>query len=589
MDTAQQIRRVSFTRLNRLALFLFLFCCAHLAGAAPVVDVKIEGIEGDLRQNVEQLLSIMQQREHPLLTVGRIKRLHQMAGDEIRTALKPYGYYHPDIEKELKQISDEHWQAVYRIDPGEAIRLDSVSLELLGEGRDDPELKALFDEFPLKKGDRLNQVEYETAKSTIVQTATELGYFEYRFVQHRINVDPKQNRASLKLKFDSGPRYHFGAITFRQNALDDTLLHRYLPFAEGDPYSVRGLIDLQHALSNSDYFQDIEIEPRTGINPAHEVPVTVTLTPRKPNKYTFGLGYGSDTQARGKIGWAVPRVNRYGHRFDTELKASHISKSASANYRIPVGDPTTEQLAFNAAVIESTTDTSESLIRNIGASLTKTPYRWRQILSLNYQYEGYTVAGQRDVSVLLIPGISWNRAWADDFSHVRRGIRVELGLRGANKEIISETNFFQVTGGGKLITSLSPADRIILRGQAGRTFTQHFDQLPASVRFFTGGSKSVRGYSYQSLGPKNAAGDVVGGRLLLVGSAEFEHSLNADWAAAIFYDAGNAIDNMKEKLERGTGFGLRWQTPIGPASFDIAWPISRHGKPRLQINIGPDL
>jgi len=80
------------------------------------------------------------------------------------------------------------------------------------------------------------------------------------------------------------------------------------------------------------------------------------------------------------------------------------------------------------------------------------------------------------------------------------------------------------------------------------------------------------------------------GDYLLVGSLEYDHRLIGKWSAALFYDRGNAIDALRDPLESGAGFGLRWQSPVGPVRVDIASALSRPGRPwRLHINIGPDL
>lgn len=585
-----QSRSALFSHTVYLWCGLLLFCLSLPLLAAPNVDVNIRGVEGELLTNVQLLLSIQQQRGHPLLSAGRIKRLHQKAEEEIRTALKPYGYYRAEIDARLDRISEESWRAEYVIDPGEPLRLASVTVELRGDGRDTPELSQAFSNFPLQRGDVLNQVRYEAAKSDIVQSASELGFFESTFIRQRILINLEQYNASIELEFDSGPRYHFGEIHLNQDVLEEDFLRRFIPFERGEPYRVSELIALQQALSNSDYFHDIEIEPDTSTNSQHAVPVSVKLTPRKRHKYTIGIGYGSDTKARAKLGWAIPRVNRYGHRFDSEIKVSGISKSVSANYHIPIGDPTTEEVAFNAAVVDTTTDTSDSLVRNIGVSLVQTPGPWRRVLSLNYQDETFTIADESGRSKLLIPGADWSRVWADDIADVVNGMRLQLGVRGASDAVLSDTNFTQATLSAKLIRSFLGSNRIILRGRAGSTWTQAFNELPASVRFFTGGSQSVRGFSYQSLGPVNDQGRVVGGKHLLVGSVELEHSLNKNWAVAVFYDQGNAINNMDDPLEYGAGFGLRWQTPIGPVRLDLASALSQPGEPwRIHINVGPDL
>jgi translocation and assembly module TamA len=286
----------------------------------------------------------------------------------------------------------------------------------------------------------------------------------------------------------------------------------------------------------------------------------------------------------------MPRLNRKGHRFDTEAKVSEIGESLVAHYRIPVFNPRTDQLVYSAGVVNETTDASYSSVRTIGASLSRSHGDWRETIALNYQQEKFIIAGVGGESTLLMPGTSWSRTWGKNFINVFDGLRFDISLRGASKELVSDTNFVQAQGGLKGITSIGHGNRIIARGNLGSTWTQEFEQLPTSVRFFAGGSQSVRGYAYQSLGPVDANGNVVGGKNLMVGSIELEHNLGGKWGIALFYDAGNAIDSFNDRLERGAGFGFRWKSPVGPVRIDLASALSRDGRPwRLHINIGPDL
>ncbi len=117
-----------------------------------------------------------------------------------------------------------------------------------------------------------------------------------------------------------------------------------------------------------------------------------------------------------------------------------------------------------------------------------------------------------------------------------------------------------------------------------------FDNLPATLRFYAGGDQSVRGYAYNSLGPLDSLGNVTGGKYLLVGSVEYEHSLSDKWSAATFYDIGNAYNSSSSNFKEGAGVGLRWKSPIGPVRLDVAWPLSledRHW--RFHLIVGPDL
>lgn len=376
----------------------------------------------------------------------------------------------------------------------------------------------------------------------------------------------------------------------QQDILDPGLLQRYIPFKRGDPYTLNELIELQQALNDSDYFETVEVSPGLAQDDKDEIPVNIKLTPRKRHKYTLGLGYGTDSGARAKFGWEIPRLNQAGHRLNTDAKVSEIGYKLDMRYRVPVLNPRTDQMVYSASVENETTDTSESTIRNVGASLNRGRGQWRESIALNYQEEEYIVANDQGDSILLMPSVSWSRIWGNDFIHVLDGIRFDFTMRGANTKIVSDTDFYQFKSGLKGITSLGINNRIIARGQLGSTITDEFHQLPSSVRFFAGGSQSVRGYAYESLGPVDESGEVVGGKHLIVGSVEFEHNLNGKWSMAVFYDAGNAIDNINDELKHGAGFGFRWKSPIGPMRIDFASAISEEDKPwKIHLNIGPDL
>ncbi|MGB5397043.1 MAG: autotransporter assembly complex family protein, partial [Gammaproteobacteria bacterium] len=543
-----------------------------------------------LVDNVRLFLSIEQQKDNALLSEARLRRLHKKALAEISSALQPFGYYRPVVESSLTMVSPERWKASYQIDPGPALRIAELNITISELMRNDPEFETLLSKLPLHKGDVFDHLLYEKIKSSLARLAAERGYFNAQFVEHRVEIDLDAYEARVFLNYEGNVRYRFGEVTLQQDVLDDDLLRRYIPFETGSPYSLGQLIDLQQALNDSDYFRTVEVSPGQALADSDEIPVTVVLTPRKRHRYSFGLGYGTDTGARTKFGWQIPRVNTKGHRFDSEIKLSQIGYSVSANYRVPVLNPRTDQMIYSAGVINEKTDTSDSTIRTVGTSLKRSRGEWRESISLNYQQEDFIIADTSGDSTLLMPGVSWSRIWGDSFIYAIDGLRFDISLRGASDKIVSDTNFFQAQGGIKAINTPIPYNRIIARGSIGSTWTDSFNQLPSSVRFFTGGSQSVRGYSYQSLGPLDADGKVIGGKYLMTGSIEFEHYFESKWGAAVFYDAGNAMDDFSDKLARGAGFGMRWKSPIGTVRIDLASALTLDGNPwRIHINIGPDL
>lgn len=576
--------------MQRLLLALLAIFFTTTLSAQIKVDVVINGVDNTVEDNIRLFLSIEQQKAHVLMSEGRLHRLHQKAAKEIKLALQPFGFYRPVIQHTLSTIAPNHWQAIYTIDSGPGIPISEFNFTLSEEMAKDPEFESLIQDPPLRKGDVFKHVDYEDFKASLAKLASERGYFNARFIEHRVEIDLDMYEVRIQLNYNGGSRYNFGEIKLKQNVLDTAFLNRYISFDSGTPYTLIELIDLQQALNDSDYFQTVEVSPGEPQLDTKEIPISVTLTPRKKHRFSFGLGYNSDTGARAKFGWDMPRLNSRGHRFSSEAKVSEIGYGLSANYRVPVLNPRTDQLVYKVGVVNEKTDTSDSTVRTIGASLNRSRGEWLESISLNYQQEDYVVADISGDSTLLMPSVNWKRIWGKNFIYTVDGMRFDIGLRGASKKLISDTDFTQLQGGIKVINSLGQHNRIITRGRIGSTWTQEFDQLPSSVRFFAGGAQSVRGYAYQSLGPVDENGKVIGGQYLMTGSIELEHNLNGKWGLALFYDGGNAIDNIDDKLERGAGFGLRWKSPVGPIRIDLASAVSRDGRPwRLHINIGPDL
>ncbi len=574
-----------------LGLWMTAACFfSPIASAQVPVSVEITGINQTLETNVRLLLSIEQQKDHPLITVGRLQRLHQKAIEEIATALQPFGYYRPLVDPSLVKSDAGEWQATYAIDPGSALPIDEFNFLISPEMGQDPEFLELLQKQTPQSGDVFNHLVYEDFKASLVKLAAERGYFDAKFTRHRVEIDLNNYVARIYLDYQGGLRYRFGDLILRQDVLDDDLLQRYIPFKKGDPFLLGKLIELQQVLNDTYYFQTADVSAGQPVDGSLEVPIEVSLTPRKKHRYEFGLGYGTDIGARANFGWLIPRINKKGHRFTTEIEVSEIGHNVVANYRVPVFNPRTDQLVYSVGEEEKDFEDTESTLRTLGVSLIHRRGEWRETLAINYQQEDFESGDDSGDSTLLIPGVRWGRTWGRGFINVLDGLRFDLSLRGASESWVSDTDFSQLRTQLKFITSMNSRNRFIIRGEFGNTSTSDFDELPSSIRFFSGGAQSVRGFEYQSLGPTDDSGEVVGGRYLVLGSIEFEHYFNDRWGAAIFFDTGNALDDLDDDLERGAGFGLRWKSPVGPVRIDLAKPISSDDDSwRLHINIGPDL
>jgi translocation and assembly module TamA len=110
------------------------------------------------------------------------------------------------------------------------------------------------------------------------------------------------------------------------------------------------------------------------------------------------------------------------------------------------------------------------------------------------------------------------------------------------------------------------------------------------MRFYAGGDNSIRGYDLDVVATRDDEGNILGGRHLVVGSLEYEYRILENWSVAAFVDTGDAFDNATPEFRTGLGFGVRWQSPVGPVRIDLAHGLDEPGDTvRLHLNIGPDL
>ena len=120
----------------------------------------------------------------------------------------------------------------------------------------------------------------------------------------------------------------------------------------------------------------------------------------------------------------------------------------------------------------------------------------------------------------------------------------------------------QVRGDARWVQPAGRGSRVLLRASLGALDASDFDALPPELRFFAGGDRSVRGFDFQAIGERNSTGGVIGGRNLVVASAEYEHYFLQNWGAAVFVDAGDAFTS-EFNANVGAGIGLRWKSPVG--------------------------
>jgi translocation and assembly module TamA len=155
---------------------------------------------------------------------------------------------------------------------------------------------------------------------------------------------------------------------------------------------------------------------------------------------------------------------------------------------------------------------------------------------------------------------------------------------GPTKAFLSDQDFIKTYVQYQHWFAISPNDQLILRAEVGTTFAPSREGIPEDFLFRAGGTRSVRGYAYQSLGPRD--GDaVVGGRYLATATAEYVRWFSRSWGGALFYDVGDAADARGDlRANRSYGLGARMLTPAGPLALDLAY-AERDKKVRASFSV----
>lgn len=569
--------------------FLFLACVLFPLGALALdLQVEVEGLDDELEANVLAFLSIEREKQREGLTASRLRLLHKDAEEEIRQALRPFGYFKPTIKARLEQ-SDKGYTASYEVDAGPRIRVSEVDLRILGEGAEDPLLDF---EFPIKPGDPLDQSLYDMGKSQLLALAVEQGYLNAQYTEHQVRVDMDAYSAAIRLHLETGVHYRFGEVRFLQDVMEEEFLRRYLRFQPGDPFSHEKLLALQANLIDSEYFSRVDVRILRDQAEGQQVPIEVELSPSKPNRYRAGFGLSTDTGPRITLDWKRRRIGREGHRMLTELRLSAPHSTLKTEYLIPLERPAQDSLSFGASFDHFDTDSRSGDRGLLNASLNETlGDGWRRTLGLDYSYEDFSVGGQDDNAFLLVPHAKWSFLQSDGRDFILSGHRFEFRVEGALEQLLSSTSYVQAFAKDKYIHGLDDDWRILARADLGATWAEELTDLPASKRFFAGGDNSVRGFDLDELGPRDDQGEVIGGRFLAVASLELERRIVGKWSAAVFVDAGNAFDpDYDADIEYGAGLGVRWRSPVGPIRVDLASGLSAdETQLRLHIVVGPDL
>ena len=558
---------------------------------ASALHYKIKGLDKELKQNTLLYLEAL-----PPVESAALEKIPPDIPPEIKEALQnslmALGFYNPSITMSLDEKDPE--QLNITITPGNPTLIRTLTIDLKGEANDDPVFQQLIKNLFIKEGGILNHGLYESLKTRLTDLTLLRGYFDAKMNKHSIHIYPDQQVADIHIELDSGNRYQFGFIRYgSMSEPTRSLIETMINIKPDQPYQANKLSQLNRDLSSTGYFSQIDIRPLQDRSKDYNIPIHVGVVPKTAHELETGIGFATDEGPRVSLTWDKPWLNDKGHSISNSFAISKINTELSSRYKIPAGNPLMDYYTLDVGYQKKIQDdTNSELISTAVHRWFKRPDHWDQDLFFRIEYEDFTQGQQIGNSLLLIPGIALNRRKIKgrDGLDPKAGYTSHVKLEVSHQFWGSDTNFIKLWTHTKGLITFKEKHRFIARAEQGAIWVDDIYNLPPSIRFFTGGDQSVRGYNFESISPKDGNDKLIGARYVSAFSGEYNYEFIEKWRLAAFIDSGTATQNYQDKWKIGTGVGLRWVTPLGPLKLDLAFAISEDNTPwRIHFTMGPDL
>lgn len=561
-------------------------CCkVHAA------EIDIKGLEDTrILKNVKAHIETL---EVPS-AIYQFSQYQESLQSKVSTATQVFGYYQTTTTITPPSATNKNWQMLINL--GAVTRLREVSINLSGQGKQDRKIQSLLSSIKLKQGQPLEHSIYENAKKDLQSLALSLGYFDFEFEENSIKVFESSRSADISLQINTGERYKFAELRFGNDVRSQQLIKNLAPFKAGDLYQASQLGLLSQRLKQTQYFRQVVVRPLVAEAVDTAVPVQVILTHKAKDNFDVGVGFSSDVGPRFTGKWKRPWVNASGHSIGAEAFVSSPEQYVTLDYRVPLEDAIQNYLSYQAGYQAQNDNDTSSHKWSVSATRHWTVENsdWQRSAFIRLEQETFIQGLESEQTTrLLTPGLSLSRLRSRGGLDIYWGDKQSITTEFASESLFSDINMVRVTAATKWVRSIQE-HRFLWRAEIGGIVTNDFSQVPSSLRFFTGGDQSVRGFDYKTLSPFELDSDgereLIGGQYLAVASLEYSYPVAENWRAAAFVDAGNANDELFEDPAIGIGVGAIWSSPIGPVRLYLAKGESDFGSTRyLHISMGPSL
>lgn len=425
------------------------------------------------------------------------------------------------------------------------------------------------------------------AASSARELFRDRGYPFAKIASARYFLDGGARTLHGEVAMDSGPLVYMGPLLIKgESNVKPRYLEALQTWREGRAWSQRQIENFRDSLRQSGLFVAAEIYPADEDGPDGLRPVVAELTPAPERTVGGAVKYDTDFGLGVQGYWEHRNLTGRGDHLRFEAPVWMDLQEVVGTYRLPFFVRNDQDLIARSAFRHENTDAYEltSATGSVGVER-RLSRRWKGSLSVmgeggelkdpNEPRRSYYMGG--------FPGtLSYDGT--NSLLDATRGVRLLLAAGPYAGEYNKNFSVVRVRSEGQAFVPVVGKDDLVMafRGMYGMV-SESADKLPASIRYYVGGGGSVRGYDYQSLGPRNDSRDPLGGASAVELGAEARMKFDETWGLVMFIDGGMAYNDQapdfsEEELRWGAGLGVRLYTAIGPVRFDVATPLNPRKK-----------
>lgn len=582
-----------------------LGACLLLAVSLPAAAAYRIDIDAprELKSLLEDHLDLARYRERKDLSPDQFEFMISSAPQRVAALLATEGYFSP---KTSVQVSEEAGAAVVRVHvaAGKRTLVSAVKLDVDGPATEisPRQVARLSRNWLLPAGQPFRQENWEEAKHEGLRILQRRRYAAARLAASEARINADTASAELEARYDSGPVFTLGEVEISGTSrYPATIVNNVNPLQPGEEYSVDRLLEYQRQILRTPYFSNVVIDIDKDPARAERVPVRVQVSEFPKQRVRGGAGFTTDTGAHLDGRYSHNDVFRRAWVLDLQTRLEQERQLGALELAMPP-DHRAWVNSGNLSLERTTLEGVELRSRRMGVRRSrKTDQK-----DLQYSIQHYRDRLQQlsDASLppdtvlepgahqALVTSAALTRRRVDNSTFPRDGriVTVELGV--ALKGLATDQTFTRVYGNIREFFPIGRRHLVIARAELGGVISKGGNAaIPASLMFRAGGTDSVRGYAFQSIGNERD-GTVYPTRFVLTGSVEYQHWFDRRFykqqlGAAVFYDAGTATDRWTERpLFHAVGLGARWRSPVGRVNADLAYGFQgKTYRPHISLGV----